>query len=60
MFDGLFAKFSLTVIGACDVAKNKQIYLTKASQQIQEINRQFDETLNDFGPMVFESNQKQN
>ena len=57
---GLFAKFSLAVIGACEVAKNPQIFLTRANQRIQEINRHFDVTLNHFGPKLFAANQEQN
>ena len=40
--------------------KNPHIFLTRANQHIQEINRQFDETLNYYGSMVFESTQEQN
>ena len=57
---GLFAKFSLAVIGACEVAKNPHILLTRANQHIQEINRHFHVTLNHFGLMVFAYNQEQN
>ena len=56
---GLFVKFLLSVIGACEVAKNPQIFLTRANQHIQEINRHFDGTLNRFGLMVFATNQEQ-
>ena len=55
---GLFAKFSLALIGACEVAKNFQIFLTRANQHIQEISRHFYGTLNNFGPMVFALNQE--
>ena len=54
---GLFAKFSLAVIGSCDVAKNPHIFLTITNRHIQEINRHFDGTLNTFDPMVFTDNQ---
>ena len=33
--NGLFAKFSLAVIGVCGVAKNPHIFLTRANQHIQ-------------------------
>ena len=57
---GLFAKFSLSVIGACEVANNPHIFLTIANQNIHEINRQFDGTLNHFCIMAFSENQEQN
>ena len=50
----LLAKLSLAVIGACEVAKNHQIFLTKENQQIQIIKRHFYGTLNNFDLMVFE------
>ena len=50
---GLFSKFLLAVIVACEMAKNPHIFLTRANQQIQEINRRFDGTVNHYGPMVF-------
>ena len=50
----------MAVIGACEVAKNPQIFLTRANQRIQEINRYFDVTLNHFGPILFVANQGQN
>ena len=56
----LSAKLSLVVIGACEVDKNPHIFLTVSNKQIQEINRHFDGTLNNYGPMVFSSNQEQN
>ena len=54
---GLFTKFSLAVIGSCYGAKKFHIFITIANQHIQEINRHFDGTLNNFGPMVFAENQ---
>ena len=57
---GLFAIFSLAVIGACEVDKHPHIFLTRAIQHIQEINGHFNGTLNHFVTMVFASNQKQN
>ena len=54
---GLFDKFSLAVVGSCEVAKNPQIFLIRVNQHIQEINRHFDGTLNHYGPMVFAANQ---
>ena len=57
---GLFAKVSLAVVGACEVAKNPHIFLTRSNPHIEEINRHFDPTLNNFGPMVFVANQEQN
>ena len=55
---GLFAKFSLALIGACEVANNSHIFLTRVNQHIQEINRHFDGTLNHFGLMKFAANQE--
>ena len=49
---GLFAKLSLTVIEAYEVAKNSYIFLTRENQHIQESNRYVDGTLNNYGPMV--------
>ena len=57
---GLFAKFSLSVIGACEVANNPHIFLTRSNKHIREINRYFDVKLNNFGPMIFSANQEQN
>ena len=54
---GLFATFSLAVVGACEVSNNTKIFLTRSNQHIQEINRHFDTTLNNFGPMIFAENQ---
>ena len=54
---GLFSKLSLAVIGSGEVAKNSHIFLTRENQYIQEINRNFDGTLNNFGTMVFAANQ---
>ena len=56
----LFAKLSLSVIGACEVDNNPNIFLTRENQHIQEINRHFDGTLNHFGPIIFVANQEQN
>ena len=42
------------------MAKNPHIFLSRSNQHIQEINRHFDGTLNNYGPMVFSSNQEQN
>ena len=39
------------------MAKNPHIFLTRANQHIQEMNRHFDGTLNCFGPIVFAANQ---
>ena len=55
---GLFAKNSFAVIGACEVDKKPHIFVTIENQHIQEINRHFDETLNEYGPMVFAENQE--
>ena len=57
---GLFAKFSLSVIISCDVAKNPHVFLTRSKQHIQEIHRHFDGTLNHYCPMVSAANQEQN
>ena len=57
---GLFYKFSLEVIVACDVAKNYNIFLTRANQPIHEIIIHFDRNLNHYGPMVFAANQEKN
>ena len=54
----LFDRLSLAVVEACEVAKNLHIFITIANQHIQEINRHFDETLNNFGPMVSEENKE--
>ena len=56
--DYSFAKLSLSVIGARDVAKNTHIFLNVSNQHIKEINRHFDGTLNHYVPMVFASNQE--
>ena len=39
---------------------NPHTFLTRANQHIQKINRHFDGTLNQYGPMVFAANQEQN
>ena len=57
---GLFDKLSLAVVGSCDVDNNPHIFLTGSNQYIQEINRHFDGTLNNFSPMVFVANQEKN
>ena len=57
---GLFAKFSLAVIGSFEVYNNPHIFITRANQNIQEINRHFDGTLKHYGPMVFSENKAQN
>ena len=54
---GLFTKLWLIVLRACQVAKNPHIFLTRSDQHIQENNRHFDGTLNQYGPMVFAENQ---
>ena len=56
----LFDKFSLAVIVACELDKNPHIFLTIVNQHIQEINRNFDGTLNHYSPMIFAENQEQN
>ena len=55
---GLFAKFSLAVAVAYEVDENPHIFPTRENQHIQEINRHFDGTLNNFGPMEFSENQE--
>ena len=57
---GVFAKFLLVVNLVCEMAKNPHIFITRANQHTQEINRHFDGTLNHYGPMVFAENQEQN
>ena len=57
---GLFAKLSLAVIGACEVAKNSHMFLNIANQHIQEINRPIDGTFNHCSPIVFAENREQN
>ena len=57
---GLFAKFLLAVLGACEVAENTHIFLTIANQHSQEINIHFNGTLNHFGTMLFAENQEEN
>ena len=56
---GLFDILSLELIGTCEVDKNPHIFLTRANQNILEINGYFDETLNKYCLMVFEANQEQ-
>ena len=53
----LFAKFSLSLVVACDVANNPHIFITRSNQHIHKIDRHFDGTLNHFSSMVFTSNQ---
>ena len=53
---GLFAKFSLPVVEACEVYKNLPTFITISNQHAQEINIHFDETLNHYGPMVSAGN----
>ena len=55
---GLFAKLSLALIGACEVAKNPHTFITRENQHIREINRNFYGNLNHFGPMVFAEKQE--
>ena len=57
--DGLFSKFSLSLIRACAVANNPHIFITISNQHIQEIIRHLDGNLNDHGPMLFAANQEQ-
>ena len=56
---GLFAKLSLSVVGAREVDYNPHIFLTRVDQHIQEINRHFGGTLNLYGPIVSAENQEQ-
>ena len=56
---GLFAKLSLSVIGACEVANNPHIFITIDNQHIQDIVRHFDGTLNQYGLIVLVENQEQ-
>ena len=49
---GLVAKFSLSLIGTCEVIKNPHIFLTRANQHIKEINKHFDGNLNHYDPAV--------
>ena len=53
-------KLSLAVSGAYELDKNPHMFLTRANQYIQYINRHFDGTLNHFIPMVFVANKYQN
>ena len=57
---GLFSKLSSSVIGSGEVAKNSHLFPTRGNQYIQENNRNFDGTLNNFGTMLFSANQEQN
>ena len=57
---GLFSKFSLSVIGSCEVDKNPHIFITRANQHIKETHRYFYGELNNYDPMAFEENQEQN
>ena len=56
---GLFAKLSLSVIGACKIYNNPHTFITIENQRIQEVNRKFDGNLNNYSPMVFALNQGQ-
>ena len=56
----LFDKFSLSVVVACEVAKNPHIFLTRANHPIQSFNRHFYGTLNNYGNIIFAANQEQN
>ena len=40
--------------------QNPNIFLTRSKNHIQDINRHFDGTLNNFYPTVFVENQEQN
>ena len=42
------------------MAKKPHMFITRSTQNIQEINRHYDGTLNHFGAMVFTANQEQN
>ena len=57
---GLFSKLLLSVMGYCEVYKNPHTFITRENQHIQEINSNFDGTLNNYGPMLFAENQEQN
>ena len=52
----LSAKISLELVESHEVANNPHIFLTRANQHIQEINRQFDGNFNIFGPILFAEN----
>ena len=45
---GIFSIFLLAVIGSCDGTKHPHIFLTRANQYIQEINKNLYGTLNNF------------
>ena len=51
--NGLFEKLSFDVIGKFEVDNNSNIFPTRANQHNQEINKQFDETLNHFDSLIF-------
>ena len=51
-----FDIFSLTVVVACVEDNIPNIFLTRTNQHTQEMNRNFEVTLNNFGPMVFAKN----
>ena len=55
---GLFDKFSLAVIGSCEVAKDPHIFITRSSQHIQEINLHLNLTLNHYGIILLAANQQ--
>ena len=57
---GLFAKLSLSVVGACEEANNTHIFLTISNQHIQEIHRHFDGSLNNFCPIISAAIQEKN
>ena len=57
---GLFAKLLLAVIGACEVANNPHIFLTREKKRIHELNINCFGTLNNYILIVFAENQVQN
>ena len=57
---GIFDKSSFSLIGACEATKNPYIFITRSNGHLQEINRNFDGTLNHYGPMAFATNQEKN
>ena len=57
---GILSIFSISVVGASELAKHPHILITRANQHIQEINIHLYGTINPFVPMISAENQKQN
>ena len=55
---GVFVVFYLALIRTFEVTKNPDIFLIGAYHHNQEINYQFDGTINHFGHMAFNYNKE--